>query len=127
MLQARGSDGAEQVVELKRPRDTAPKLAIILVSTLTLMTLYEGVKSLLFPALTLWESHVVTIFVSSIVATITASYVLRNLRHSEDSYRRVIEMSPDAVWLHRQGTILIANNACANLFGASSPEELLGT
>ncbi len=126
MLQARGRSAARRVVEVKGPPSSAWQLAFILFSTLALMTLYEVAKSLLFPAITLWESHVITIVVSTIVATAAASLVLRKLRHSEDSYRRLVEMSLDAVWVHRQGTIIIANSACATLFGASTPDELLG-
>jgi PAS domain S-box-containing protein len=51
---------------------------------------------------------------------------LERLRQSEESYRLLVEQSPDAMLVHRQGTIIFANNACAELFGASSPGELLG-
>jgi PAS domain S-box-containing protein len=51
---------------------------------------------------------------------------LERLRQSEESYRQLVEQSPDAMLVHRQGTIIFANNACAALFGASSPRELLG-
>jgi two-component system cell cycle sensor histidine kinase/response regulator CckA len=126
MLRARGSDAAEHVVEIKRPRSSFPQLAFVLVSTVAVMTLFEVTKSLVFPALTLWQSHLITIVVSSIVATTAASFVLRKLRHSEDTYHRLVGMSPDAVWVHRQGTIIDANTACAKMFGVSSPAELLG-
>jgi PAS domain S-box-containing protein len=48
------------------------------------------------------------------------------LRQSEESYRQLVEQSPDAMLVHRQGAIIFANYACAELFGASSPGELLG-
>ena len=48
------------------------------------------------------------------------------LRGSEDSYRRLVELSPDAILVQRRGTIIYANAACSVLLGASSPEELLG-
>lgn len=51
---------------------------------------------------------------------------LERLRQSEESYRLLVEQSPDAMLVHRQGAIIFANNACAELFGASSPGELLG-
>jgi two-component system cell cycle sensor histidine kinase/response regulator CckA len=126
MFQARGGHAARRVMEVKGPRGTVVQLAFVLVSALVLMTLYELTKGLLFPAITLWESHLITIVVGTVVATIAVSWVLRKLRHSEDSYRRLVEMSLDAVWVHRQGKIIIANGACAALFGASSPGELLG-
>ncbi len=48
------------------------------------------------------------------------------LRQSEESYRRLIEQSPDALLVHRQGTIVFANASCAALFGAAGADELLG-
>jgi two-component system cell cycle sensor histidine kinase/response regulator CckA len=126
MLQARGRNSTRRVVEVKGSRGTVGQLAFILVSTLALMTLYEAAKSLLFPAITKWGSHLITIAMTGIAATTAASWVLTKLRHSEDSYRRLVEMSLDAVWVQPQGTIIIANSACAALFGASTPDELLG-
>jgi two-component system cell cycle sensor histidine kinase/response regulator CckA len=126
MLQARGGHTARRNVDVKGPRGIAVQLAFVLLITLALMTLYEAAKSVLFPAITKWESHLTTIVMTGIAATTAASWVLRKLRYSEDAYRRLVEMSLDAIWVHRQGTILIANRACAALFGASSPGELLG-
>ena len=48
------------------------------------------------------------------------------LSRSEESYRNLVEESPDAMLVHRQGMIIFANSACARLFGASSANELLG-
>jgi len=48
------------------------------------------------------------------------------LRGSEDSYRRLVELSPDAILVQRRGTIIYANAACSTLLGTSSPDELLG-
>lgn len=48
------------------------------------------------------------------------------LQGSEDSYRRLVELSPDAILVQRRGTIIYANAACSALLGASSPDELLG-
>jgi two-component system cell cycle sensor histidine kinase/response regulator CckA len=126
MHQGRSHDAAEQHAPFRGSQSTALQLTIILASTLALMTLYEAAKTLLFPKLTTWGSHVITIALTSIVATTAASWVLRKLRQSEDSYRRLVEMSLDAVWVHRQGRIIIANGVCARLFGASSPDELVG-
>jgi two-component system sensor histidine kinase/response regulator len=47
-------------------------------------------------------------------------------RKSEESYRLLVEQSPDAVLVHRQGRIIFANRACVSLFGASGAGELLG-
>ena len=49
------------------------------------------------------------------------------LRESEERYRLVVELSPDAVMVHRKGRIAFANASAATLFGASTPAELVGT
>lgn len=48
------------------------------------------------------------------------------LRESEQRYRQLVEMSPDAVCVHSKGTLVFANSAAAKLLGASSPDALLG-
>jgi len=48
------------------------------------------------------------------------------LRESEDRYRRLVELSPDAIIVHKKGGIEFANAAAARLVGAQSPEDLLG-
>jgi two-component system cell cycle sensor histidine kinase/response regulator CckA len=126
MLQARGREAAERDVTANAPRSMILHLAVIFLSALVLMTLYEALKSLLYPAMTLWESHVVTILVSSMVTATVAFFVLRKLRRSDESYRRLVLMSPDAAWVHRQGIILLANDACVALFGASAPKDFVG-
>ncbi|HKV38711.1 MAG TPA: PAS domain S-box protein, partial [Blastocatellia bacterium] len=48
------------------------------------------------------------------------------LRQSEDSYRRLVELSPDAMLVHRNGKIIFANAASLSLFKASRVEDLVG-
>jgi two-component system cell cycle sensor histidine kinase/response regulator CckA len=48
------------------------------------------------------------------------------LQESEERYRRLIDASPDAVFVHDHGRILFANPAAAAFFGAASPEALAG-
>ena len=50
----------------------------------------------------------------------------QRIRESEESYRRLVEQSPDAILVHRRGTIIFANTACTDLLGASSVERILG-
>ena len=49
------------------------------------------------------------------------------LRASEDRYRRLVELSPDAIAVHSEGSFVFANRAMANLLGLSSPEDITGT
>jgi PAS domain S-box-containing protein len=48
------------------------------------------------------------------------------LRESEDRYRKLVEISPDAVILHREGRILYMNPAAFDLVGASHPRDMIG-
>ncbi|CAG0965689.1 Phytochrome-like protein cph1 [Burkholderiales bacterium] len=48
------------------------------------------------------------------------------VQSSEQRYRTLVQMSPDAVFAHRDGQIVLANPAAAALVGAGSAEALLG-
>jgi len=48
------------------------------------------------------------------------------LKESEGRYRRLVEMSPEAIIIHSQGVFVYVNPAAQRLWGASSPEELIG-
>ncbi len=48
------------------------------------------------------------------------------IRASEERYRRLVEISPDAIAVHCEGKIVFVNQAGVRLLGATSPEELLG-
>ena len=48
------------------------------------------------------------------------------LKDSEDRYRKLVEISPDAVFLHREGKIIYANPAAFKLLGASHSDEIIG-
>ena len=49
------------------------------------------------------------------------------LRESESRYRALAEGSPLAIFVNRKDKVVLANAACVKLFGASSPEDLVGT
>lgn len=48
------------------------------------------------------------------------------LRESEERYRLLVELSPDAIGVQSRGEILFVNEAGARILGAKSPEELIG-
>ena len=50
----------------------------------------------------------------------------RELRESETRYRTLAESSPLAIFVDRNESVFLANTACVKLFGASSPEDLIG-
>jgi two-component system, cell cycle sensor histidine kinase and response regulator CckA len=93
------------------------------------MTACESLTSLFFPSIKLWESHFIVILASGTIATATAFFAFRRdrrLRQSEESYRQLVEQSPDAMLVHRRGQIVFANGACAAMFHASCIDELTG-
>jgi len=56
-----------------------PALTITAVSSMILMTIYEVVKQLLHPDITIWQSHMITIAFTTIVAPLSAYFALRKL------------------------------------------------
>jgi PAS domain S-box-containing protein len=48
------------------------------------------------------------------------------LKASEENYRRMIELSPDAIIVHADGLIVYANDAAVRLVGATGAEQLIG-
>ena len=50
-----------------------------------------------------------------------------HLEESELRYRTLVELAPDAIWIHSGGKITFVNPAAVRLFGAAAAEELIGT
>lgn len=48
------------------------------------------------------------------------------IRHSEERYRRLVEVSPDAIFLNRGDRIVFINDQGVKLFGAKSPDDIVG-
>jgi PAS domain S-box-containing protein len=48
------------------------------------------------------------------------------LRESEERYRELVELSPDAIFIEADRNIAFVNSACVKLLGAASPADLLG-
>ncbi|MDJ0783451.1 MAG: PAS domain S-box protein [Desulfosarcinaceae bacterium] len=65
--------------------------------------------------------------VSGVIIDISDRKRFENALHdSEQRYRLLVEHNPDAVFCHREGIIILANPAAVDLFGATSPEDLIG-
>ncbi len=48
------------------------------------------------------------------------------LRENEQRYRTLVEMSPDAISVERDGVIQFVNSTAVRLLGAKAPEEIVG-
>ncbi|HTC95407.1 MAG TPA: ATP-binding protein [Terriglobales bacterium] len=123
-------------------------LAAIAVAVLMalLMAGYEALKQLLFPRITIWQSHVVTICFTTIVATLTVYFIGKRLielnrklqedtnkrawmskalEQSETRYRSLFERNKAGVFRSAPGGGFIdCNDAFAQMFGYER-EELL--
>jgi len=94
-------------------------LIIVFLSMLGIMFLFELAKQFVFPGISLWESHGITIVFTSIVAVITVYYPLRtsyadsrralealgqqktaeeNLQKSEAQYHTFVESAEDSIY-----------------------------
>lgn len=62
----------------------------------------------------------------NIAQAIEKSRALRALRESEERYRRLIELLPDAVAVHQDGLVRMVNLTGARMLGYESPEEVIG-
>ena len=50
----------------------------------------------------------------------------RELRESEERYRTLLELAPDAIGVHTEGRHVYVNEAMTRLLRASSPQDLIG-
>jgi diguanylate cyclase (GGDEF)-like protein/PAS domain S-box-containing protein len=48
------------------------------------------------------------------------------LREGEERYRRLVEVSPDGIGVYVDGRVVFVNPAMARIFGAASPDQLVG-
>ncbi len=48
------------------------------------------------------------------------------LRESEERYRQIVELSPDAITIHQEGRWVFANSAAARILNVADPAQLVG-
>ena len=65
------------------------------------------------------------LYPSKIIKPQIVKQTLQALKESEERYRQLVELSPDAIIVHSEGKITFANKAAVELYGAPS-EELIG-
>jgi PAS domain S-box-containing protein len=50
----------------------------------------------------------------------------QSLRVSEERYRKLVELSPDAIYIQSQGKYVFINDSGLKLFGAERPDQIIG-
>jgi PAS domain S-box-containing protein len=77
-----------------------------------------------------WESRMVASGTAEVVAIIREITERRRaeqaLRESEERYRRLVELSPDGIAIHRDGRIVFCNVTGARMLGYALAEEVVG-
>ena len=64
----------------QKPINLGKSIIFIAFFTSVIMTIYEASKQLILPAITIWESHLITITFSTVVASIASYFVVYRLR-----------------------------------------------
>jgi two-component system, cell cycle sensor histidine kinase and response regulator CckA len=77
-------------------------------------------------AYTIREQQVLEFVSSEVGRAIERKWTDERLRESEERYRRLIDLSPDAIAVHVDGKIVFANKATLTLLGAKSIDEIIG-
>jgi hypothetical protein len=71
----------DDTVELRKPiplsQRFAASVSLLAVAMLVGMAMYEWLKQILLPDITIWQSHIITILFSTAVATVAGFFVLR--------------------------------------------------
>lgn len=69
-----------------------PRLLLIPAVMLVTMTIYEFLKQVVFPDISIWESHIITILFSTIIATIAGYFILdRQIRLNNELSKKNAE------------------------------------
>ena len=124
------------------------RLLLTAVGMLSGMTAYESLKQLLFPSITIWQSHIITICFSVFIATLVTYLVSRKsdlllaqiseenmrrkesedaLRLSEDKFSKLFHSNPDWVIISslHEGRYIDVNDAFLRMTGYNR-EEVIG-
>ena len=111
---------------------------------------FKALKFVFFPKLTIWESNIAATLVGSCIVACAVFLVLqrqatmlsrlateaaqharlkarqRALQESEARYRMLVDSSPEAIAVHRDGQLLFVNAAGASLLGVATGDTLVG-
>ncbi len=117
-------------------------LLVVFLCTLAVMTIFEVVKQILNPSITIWQSHIITILFTSCLSIIIAYFAFQSLhdahrrlseelkkriaaenllRKSEAEYRTFVESADESIYtVDLQGKYLLTNTRNLERQGISS-------
>ncbi|MCW3062285.1 MAG: rpfG 1 [Capsulimonas sp.] len=112
------------------PKSSAWFIFAVTAVTLCIMTEYEQIKELVAPGLSKWQSHIVTILFSALVAAISTVAAQRRYWALHGQYERISSNAPGMVYrftLHQDGTpeFEFVSEGCQGLY-EMSPDEVRG-
>ncbi|MGE7665791.1 diguanylate cyclase domain-containing protein [Ureibacillus composti] len=58
-------------------------------------------------------------------ALLSGKKAICQIKNEEEQYKRLVQLSPEAILIHKKGKIIFINESGANLFGLSSTNELI--
>ncbi len=71
-----------------------PALTVVFLFALVIMVLFELAKQVIYPTITIWESHAITIFSTSVISVVIIFFSLRSIYLER-------EKTKEALWLQR--------------------------
>jgi diguanylate cyclase (GGDEF)-like protein/PAS domain S-box-containing protein len=129
--------GVERLKQLIFPNRPALSIRVRAIraaaTTGCIMFLFEVAKLALYPEISIWTSHTITILFSTLAVAVVTFCVLKKekrscleLSSSEKRYRLLVERSPAGVYRTTlDGRIRDCNDAFCRIVGYTSREELL--
>lgn len=132
----------------KRPDSTSRKLAsAVILGVMISAAHYSGMQAVSYPTAAAGPASFTNMGLAFVVSALIllllaiAGYLafldsrqlsneqryLRKIRESERRFRRLAEVSPEAIAIHNGGKLLYVNKACLQMFGESDADQLIGT
>jgi PAS domain S-box-containing protein len=104
-----------------------PSLLFVLLNAVAVEIFVLGSLRVMFePATLLRQGMAVAVGVFIVCILHFSRVAVLKAGKSEDRYRALLDLCPDAILVHAQGKYVFANPAAAVLFGAGSPGEMIG-
>ncbi len=92
-------DEPEQIIP---PSGSIAPIFIVFLTMLVIMTVFEAVKQVVFPNISIWDSHIATIIFSTVLATVAAAFALHRYQELLQQINRASEKRKQADQLQQE-------------------------